>query len=188
MLLVAKYADHPPLYRQAQIYARQGITLNRFTVADWVGRAAFGLRPVDARLLERLKQSSKLFAGETTAPALDPGRGRTNKGQLWAYAYQRAWASAPTPGCRLYLRRRSQARAACRPAEHLAGFNGTLQVDGYGTYAELAEGSKVELASCWSHTGRRFYQIQAATPAPIVASEALVRSPRSMPSSPTFAA
>src|SRR5438552_137680 len=85
-VLVAKYADHTPLYRQAQIYARQGITLDRSTLADWVGRAAFALRPVHARLFELLKQSSKLFADETTAPVLDPGRGRTKKGQLWAYA------------------------------------------------------------------------------------------------------
>jgi transposase len=67
-VLVAKYADHLPLYRQAQIYARQGITLDRSTLADWVGRAAFALRPVHARLLEQLKQSTKLFADETTAP------------------------------------------------------------------------------------------------------------------------
>src|SRR5437016_1957786 len=94
-VLVAKYADHTPLYRQAQIYARQGITLDRSTLADWVGRAAFALRPVHARLLEQLKQSTKLFADETTAPVLDPGRGRVKKGQLWAYAAdERPWLEA----------------------------------------------------------------------------------------------
>src|SRR5438874_9770940 len=66
-------------------------------------------------------------------------------------------------------------RKHVRPAEHLAGFSGKLQVDGYGAYAELAEGGNVELAFCWSHVRRHFYEIQAATPAPI-ASEALVRS------------
>src|SRR5581483_2489633 len=76
-VLVAKYADHLPLYRQAQIYARQGINLDRSTLADWVGRAAFVLQPVHERLLAALKASSKLFADETTAPVLDPGRGRT---------------------------------------------------------------------------------------------------------------
>src|SRR5205085_11262530 len=76
-VLVAKYADHLPLYRQAQIYARQGLTLDRSTLADWVGRAAFHLRPVHERLLNKLKASPKLFADETTAPVLDPGRGRT---------------------------------------------------------------------------------------------------------------
>src|SRR5437660_462454 len=98
-VLVAKYADHTPLYRQAQIYARQGITLDRSTLADWVGRAAFALRPVHARLLEQLKQSTKLFADETTAPVLDPGRGRVKKGQLWAYAAdERPWAGRAPPG------------------------------------------------------------------------------------------
>lgn len=75
-VLVAKYADHLPLYRQSQIYARQGVNLDRSTLADWVGKAAFLLRPVHARLFERLKASTKLFADETTAPVLDPGRGR----------------------------------------------------------------------------------------------------------------
>src|SRR4051794_39270543 len=85
-VLVSKYADPLPLYRQAQIYARQGLTLDRSTLADWVGRAAFHLRPVHERLLDKLKASPKLFADETTAPVLDPGRGRTKTGQLWAYA------------------------------------------------------------------------------------------------------
>ena len=91
--MVAKYADHLPLYRQAQIYARQGIELDRSTLADWTGRAAFLLRPLHARLQEKLKASPKLFADETTAPVLDPGRGRTKTGQLWAYARDdRPWA------------------------------------------------------------------------------------------------
>ena len=67
-VLVAKYADHLPLYRQAQIYARQGLRLDRSTLADWVGRAAFHLRPVHERLLDKLKASPKLFADETTHP------------------------------------------------------------------------------------------------------------------------
>src|SRR5262249_55279863 len=78
-VLVSKYADHLPLYRQAQIYARQSVRLDRSTLADWVGRAAFLLRPMYARLLDRLRASSKLFADETTAPVLDPGRGRTKR-------------------------------------------------------------------------------------------------------------
>jgi transposase len=171
-VLTAKYADHTPLYRQAQIYARQGITLDRSTLADWVGRAAFALAPVHARLLERLKQSSHLFADETTAPVLDPGRGRTKTGQLWAYAGdQRPWAGPDPPGVAYVY---APDRKHARPAEHLAGFSGTLQVDGYGAYAALAEGGKVTLAFCWSHVRRQFYDIQAKTPAPI-ATEALVR-------------
>jgi transposase len=171
-VLVAKYADHAPLYRQAQIYARQGIALDRSTLADWVGRAAFALRPAHARLLEQLKQSAKLFADETTAPVLDPGRGRVKKGQLWAYARdERPWAGHAPPGVAYVY---APDRKHARPAEHLAGFNGILQVDGYGAYAELAQRGDVVLAFCWSHVRRNFYEIQAKTPAPI-ATEALVR-------------
>src|ERR1700676_1533550 len=86
-VLVSKYADYLPLYRQGQIYARQGINLDRSTLADWVGHAAWHLRPLHERLLLRLRELPRLFADETTAPVLDPGRGRTKKtGQLWAYA------------------------------------------------------------------------------------------------------
>src|SRR6478736_4504792 len=171
-VLIAKYADHTPLYRQAQIYARQGITLDRSTLADWVGRAAFTLRPVHTRLLEQLKQSTKLFADETTAPVLDPGRGRVKKGQLWAYARdERPWAGHAPPGVAYVY---APDRKHARPAEHLAGFRGTLQVDGYGAYTELAQRGDVVLAFCWSHVRRQFYDIQVKTPAPI-ATEALVR-------------
>lgn len=171
-VLVAKYADHTPLYRQAQIYARAGITLDRSTLADWVGRAAFALRPVHARLLQQLKQSTKLFADETTAPVLDPGRGQTKKGQLWAYARdERPWNGPAPPGVAYVY---APDRKHARPAEHLAGFSGTLQVDGYGAYADLAAAGGVVLAFCWSHVRRQFYDIQVSTPAPIAA-EALVR-------------
>ena len=96
---VSKYADHRPLYRQAQIFARQGVVLDRSTLADWVGRAAFLLQPVHERLLTTLKRSGKLFADETTAPVLDPGRGRTKTGQLWAYARDdRPWGGSDPPG------------------------------------------------------------------------------------------
>ena len=83
-VLVSKYADHLPLYRQAQIHARQGVELDRSTLADWTGRAAWWLRPLRDHLLDTLKRSGKLFADETVAPVLDPGRGRTKRGQLWA--------------------------------------------------------------------------------------------------------
>ena len=171
-VLVSKYADHLPLYRQAQIYARQGIELDRSTLADWVGHAAFLLRPIHERLLAALKGSAKLFADETTAPVLDPGRGRTKLGQLWAYARDdRPWGGTDPPGVAYVY---APDRKAERPITHLAGFKGTLQVDGYGGYRALAERGDVQLAFCWSHVRRRFYELAAAGPAPI-ASEALER-------------
>lgn len=171
-VVVAKYADHLPLYRQAQIWARQGINLDRSTLADWTGRAAFLLRPVHERLLETLKRSSKLFADETTAPVLDPGRGRTKTGQLWACARDdRPWGGTDPPGV-VYVY--APDRKAERAAAHLAGFTGVLQVDGYAGYRPLAEKGDVKLAFCWAHVRRRFYEIAAAGPAPI-ASDALER-------------
>jgi transposase len=171
-VVTAKYADHLPLYRQAQIYARQGIVLDRSTLADWVGRAAFLLRPVHERLLAILKTSPKLFADETTAPVLDPGRGRTKTGQLWAYARDdRPWGGTDPPAVAFVY---ATDRKAERPITHLAGFTGTLQVDGYGGYRALAGKNAVTLAFCWAHARRRFYELAAAGSAPI-ASEALER-------------
>lgn len=171
-VLASKYADHLPLYRQAQIYARQGIALDRSTLADWVGRAAWLLRPVHERLLATLKTSTKLFADETTAPVLDPGRGRTKIGQLWAYARDdRPWGGSDPPGVAYVY---APDRKAGRPISHLAGFKGILQVDGYGGYRALAERGDVQLAFCWAHVRRRFYELAVAGPAPI-ASEALKR-------------
>ena len=171
-VLVAKYADHLPLYRQSQIYARQGVNLDRSTLADWVGKAAFLLRPIHERLFERLKASTKLFADETTAPVLDPGRGRTKTGQLFAYARDdRPWGGADPPGV-AYLY--APDRTAEQPLRHLRDFVGILQVDGYAGYKALAERNAVSLAFCWAHVRRRFYELAQSGPAPI-ATEALTR-------------
>lgn len=169
-VLVSKYADHLPLYRQAQIYARQGITLDRSTLADWVGRAAWWLTPLRDHLLADLKRSPRLFADETTAPVLDPGRGRTKTGQLWAYARDDwPWGGADPPAVAYVY---APDRKGERPSEHLAGFAGVLQVDGYAGYNALGRSNQVQLAYCWSHVRRGFYELAASRP---VAAEALVR-------------
>jgi transposase len=171
-VLVSKYADHLPLYRQAQIYQRQGVALDRSTLADWVGRAAWHLRPIHERILAHLRSSTKLFADETTAPVLDPGRGRTKTGQLWAYARDdRPWGGTDPPAV-VYVY--APNRKAEQPIAHLAGFTGVLQVDGYAGYRALAEKRAVQLAFCWSHVRRRFYELAVGGPAPIAA-EALER-------------
>jgi len=169
-VLVSKYADHLPLYRLAQIYARQGIALDRSTLADWVGHAAFHLRPLHEHLLTKLRARSKLFADETTVPVLDPGRGRTKTGQLWAYAADdRPWGGLDPPGIAYVY---APDRKAERLFSHLTGFKGVLQVDGYNAYPKLAERGEVELAFCWVHMRRNFYELATAGPAPI-ANEAL---------------
>jgi transposase len=175
-VLVSKYADHLPLYRQAQILAREGVHLNRSTLAHWVGFAAYELGPLHARLVEILKASGKLFADETRCPVLDPGRGKTKTGYLWAIARDdRPWGGTDPPGVAYIY-------APGRGTEHairtLAGFSGVLQVDGYAAYDALADGKRtnapVRLALCWSHFRRRFYEIAKSGNAPI-ATEALAR-------------
>ena len=166
-VLVSKYADHLPLYRQAQIFARQGVGLDRSTLADWVGRAAFLLQPVHARLLERLKGSGKLFADETTAPVLDPGRGRTKTGQLFAYARDdRPWGGTDPPGVAYIY---APDRTARQPMAHLSGFRGVLQVDGYAGYKALARQGEVQLAFSWSHVRRGFYDLDGPIAAEVLA-------------------
>ena len=169
-VLVGKYADHLPLYPQAQIYARQGVCLDRSTLADWVGRAAWCLTPLRDHLLANLKRSPTLFADETTAPVLDPGRGRTKTGQLWAYARDdRLWGGTDPPAVAYVY---APDRKAERPSEHLKGFAGVPQVDGYAGYAALGRSGRVQLACCWAHVRRAFYEIAASRP---TATEALVR-------------
>lgn len=162
-VLVAKYADHLPLYRQAQIYARQGILLDRSTLADWVGRAAWYLQPLRDHILERLRQSERLFADETTAPVLEPGRGRTKTGQIWAYARDdRPWGRMDPPMVAYVY---APDRKTERPEAHLGDFAGILQVDGYGAYAALAKRrQQLRLAFCWAHVRRKFYELKDKSP------------------------
>ena len=167
-VLVSKYADHCPLYRQAQIYARSGLDLHRSTLAGWVGKASFHLRPVVDRLAEHLKQSGKLFMDETRAPVLDPGRGKTKTGWLWALARDdRNWGGADPPGVVYFY-------APGRGGEHaegfLDGFEGILQVDGYAGYNRLSvPKGQVRLAYCWSHARRRLRESFDSTKSEIAA-------------------
>jgi hypothetical protein len=113
-----------------------------------------------------------LFADETTAPVLDPGRGRTKTGQLWAYAADdRPWGGSDPPGV-VYVY--APDRKSERPIAHLDGFKGVLQVDGYAGYRRLADRGDVRLAFCWSHVRRGFYELATPGPSPI-ANEALDR-------------
>ena len=172
-VLVSKYADHLPLYRQAQIYARQGIALDRSTLADWVGRAAWHLRPVHERLLAHIRASTKIFADETTAPVLDPGRGRTKTGQLWAYARD----DRPWGGVRSADRRSTSMRKTAKPNSRshiLPASRACCRSTATPAIARWREKNSVQLAFCWAHVRRRFYELAAAGPAPI-ASEALER-------------
>jgi transposase len=175
-VLVARYADHLPLYRQAQGLARQGLEIGREVLAGWLGAAAFEVRPVVARLRQILLGSVRLFADETTMPVLDPGRGKTKKGFAWAIARDdRPWGGTEPPAVVFHY-------APGRGAEHardlLAGYTGILQCDGYAGYKGLAApqdgGEGATLVYCWSHVRRGFFDLGKTKTAPI-AEEALRR-------------
>nr|WP_240722881.1 IS66 family transposase [Poseidonocella sp. HB161398] len=161
-VLVGKYADHLPLYRQSQIFARWGLSIDRGTLAGWVGTAAFHLGPVVDCLSEHLKASTKLFMDETTAPVLDPGRGKTKTGYLWALARDdRGWGGDDPPGIVYFY-------APGRGGEHaetfLNGFDGILQLDGYPGYNRLTRpsrrgGAPVTVAHCWAHARRKLKEV-----------------------------
>lgn len=167
-VIVSKYADHVPLYRQAQIFAREGLNLDRSTLADWVGRAAFELRPIYNALLKDLRSSNKLFMDETIAPVLEPGKGKTKQGYFWALARDnRAWQGTGPPGvCFTYAPGRSGQYAETI----LNGFDGVLQVDGYAGYNRLLKlnDQTIQLVYCWAHARRKLYELTlGSTPAPI---------------------
>lgn len=172
-VLVAKYADHTPLYRQAQGLSRQGIEINRSTLAFWVGYAAAELKPIWSLMRQRLLAGDRLFVDETRAPVLDPGRGRTKTGYFWAIARDaRRWGGADPPAV-VYT------YAPGRGADHaitlLEDFSGVLQTDGYAAYKTLAARRQdITLAHCWAHARRKFFDLAKGGSAPI-ADEALRR-------------
>src|SRR3954449_11068954 len=174
-VLVAKYADHLPLYRQAGIFARQGIELDRSTLCDWVGRACWWLEPLWRQLRRHVMASPRIFADDTLLPVLDPGRGRTKTGRLWGYAIDdRPWGGS-TPPAVVYLY--AEDRRGEHPAAHLVDFRGILQVDGYSGFKSLLAdrpAGEIRLAFCCAHCRRRFYEIHQATGSPL-AEEALRR-------------
>ncbi len=166
-VLVSKYADHLPLYRQAQIYARQGINLDRSTLAGWVGKAAYELRPVFDALIADLKQSTKLFMDETRAPVLDPGKRKTKTGYFWALARDdRPWGGEAPPGVAFTY---APGRSGQYADDILKGFSGILQVDGYAGYNRLLKRTddNVALAYCWAHARRKLHEVAQSGSAPI---------------------
>jgi transposase len=166
-VLVNKYADHLPLYRQAQIFARQGVVLDRSTLCTWVGRACWWLAPLHELVLSTVLASPKVFADDTTLPVLDPGRGRTKTGRLWCYAVDnRPWRGPGHPAAAYVY---SEDRKGEHPATHLKAFRGLLQVDGYAGFGRLIAdmGNVSQLAFCWAHARRKFYDIYAATQSPL---------------------
>jgi transposase len=171
-VLISKYCDHLPLYRQAEIYAREGVDLPRSTMAGWVGRAAFELRPLVAAICAHVLAADKIHGDDTPVAVLAPGTGKTKTGRLWAYVRDdRPFAGTMAPAV-FYCY--SPDRKGEHPRQHLRDFHGTLQADGYAGFNELYKsGERIEVA-CWAHVRRKFFDIHAAKGSPI-AHEALQR-------------
>lgn len=177
-IAVSKHSEHMPLNRQAVVMARHGVPIDRSVLADWMGRTGALIAPVVDHLARCLMaESTRLYVDETTAPVLDPGRGKTKSGYLWAVLRDdRGWNGPAPPGVVFHYRPGRKGEYA---DEILTGFNGTIQVDAYGGYTHLAKpdrkgGKPLQLAFCWAHGRRKLIKAKPKKGSPIV-DEALVR-------------
>src|SRR6516225_1350559 len=171
-VLVSKYADHLPLYRQAEIYAREGVELDRSTMAEWVGGCSRLLQPLVEALRRHVMSATKLHTDDTPVPVLAPGRGKTKTGRLWTYVRDdRPWGDQ-TPPAVWYAY--TPDRKGEHPQAHLSAFRGTLQADAYPGYEGIYKGGRVREALCMSHVRRPFFDLYEAHKS-AVAKEALER-------------
>jgi transposase len=183
-ILVAKYDDHVPLYRQGEIFARQGADIPRSTLIDWCGEAIAVLRPLVERIKVEVMRTDRLHADDTPIQVLDPkvrqsrGKARAVKeGRIWTYVRDdRPWGGNNPPVVAYFF---SPDRKGEHPQGHLADFKGILQADAYGGFAKLYEaapgtGPRIREAACWAHLRRDFHDVWKATGSPI-AKDALER-------------
>lgn len=161
-VLVSKFADHVPLYRQSAIYAREGVELERSTLAKWVGHTASLLQPLVEAIRRHVMAASKLHADDTPVPVLAPGNGTTKTGRLWVYVRDDRPSGDATPAAVWFTY--TPDRKGIHPQQHLASFAGTLQADAYGGYQAIYETGRVVEAACWAHARRQIYELHASRP------------------------
>ena len=171
-VLVSKYGDHLPLYRQSEIYAREGVELDRSTLADWVCETSALLEPLVEALRRHVMAAEKLHADDTPVPVLAPGNGKTKTGRLWTYVRDDRPAGDRTPPAVWFAY--TPDRKGEHPKAHLSKFQGTLQADGYAGFEQIYEGGHIQEAACWALVRRKFYDLEQAHKSP-VAKEALGR-------------
>jgi transposase len=159
-VMVAKYCDHMPLYRQSRIYARDGVDIERSTMAGWVGQGDALLDPLAAALGRYTLGSAKVHADDTPVPVLDPGRGRTKTGRLWVYVRDdRPCASQDAPAVWFQY---SPDRGGEHPREHLKRYRGILQADAYSGYSKLFDSGRIVHAACMAHARRYYWDVYEA--------------------------
>jgi transposase len=171
-VLVAKYADHLPLYRQSEIYQREGVELDRSTLADWVGGASRTLQPLVDAVKKYVLGAEKLHGDDVPVPVLEPGNGKTKTGRLWTYVRDDRPAGSEAAAAVWFAY--SPDRKGEHPAEHLQNYSGILQADGYAGFNQLYETGRIIEAACWAHARRKFHDLYQAHRSPI-AKEALER-------------
>ncbi len=163
-VLVSKYADHQPLYRQSEIYAREGVDLDRSTLAGWVGATSELLAPLVEAVRDHVMSASKLHADDTPVPVLAPGNGRTKTGRLWTYVRDdRPSGETTAPAVWFAF---SPDRKGEHPRQHLKLYQGALQADAYAGFQHLYEGGTIVEVACWAHARRKFHEIHIAHPSP----------------------
>jgi transposase len=164
-VLVSKYCDHLPLHRQSEIYAREGVELERSTLADWVGSASKLLEPLNDALRKHVMSAAKLHADDTPVPVLEPGKGRTKTGRLWTYVRDEGPAGQTAAPAVWFAY--TPDRSGKHPIQHLAKFKGTLQADAYAGFNRLYDSGDVNEAACWAHVRRKFFDIEQAHASPL---------------------
>jgi transposase len=171
-IVVSKYDDHLPLYRQAEIFAREGVELETSTLSGWVGATAAALQPLIDALAAEIMASDTLHVDDTPVPVLAPGAGKTKTGRLWAYVRDERPFGGERPPAALFFY--STDRKGEHPRTHLKTFQGVIHADGYAGFNELFAGGAIIEAGCWAHVRRKFFDVHAAIGSP-VAKEALDR-------------
>jgi transposase len=171
-VLVSKYADHLPLYRQSQIYAREGVDLDRSTLAGWVGAASELLTPLVDQIRKHVLAAAKIHADDTPVPVLAPGNGKTRTGRLWTYLRDDRPAGFSTAPAVWFAY--SEDRKGEHPRRHLKDFKGALQADAYSGFHHLYGDGNIYEVACWAHTRRKFHDIHVAH-ASSTTTEALAR-------------
>jgi transposase len=171
-VLVSKYCDHLPLYRQSQIYAREGIDLERSTLADWVGKITALLEPLANLIARYVRQGPALFADDTPVKMLSPGNKRTKTARAWAYVRdERPW-NGPALPCAWY--QFTPDRKGHHPVSHLSGYKGWVHADGYTGFNGVFGPDKASEMACMAHIRRKFVDIYKSQGSPI-AEEAIKR-------------
>ncbi|MGA8135377.1 IS66 family transposase [Pseudomonas gingeri] len=171
-VLVSKFVDHLPLYRQSEIYAREGVDLERSTLADWVGQSSQLLSPLIDALEQHVMSGHKVHADDTPIGVLAPGNGKTKTARLWTYVRDDRPAGYMTPAAVWFAY--SPDRKGQHPRAHLKDFSGILQADGYAGFAQLYATGTIQEAACWAHARRKFYDVYKDQASPL-AGEALQR-------------